>query len=175
MTRPPMAAAAIKISTIPLVSGVARLLFQLVASMTKSSPDQGSGRARLGRLFIVLPVRSHRDLAPPHDIAHALERDQEWHADQTRRDEACKDDRSQTVGRRRIGAHSRISSATGLRVYLYPLHIKRAQARPLCTSILRCAGNVYAIIVDHDNQNRSRAVVALLRSSLLGSGGGLQK
>jgi hypothetical protein len=36
--------------------------------------------------------RFDRNLAPPHDIAHALERDQEWHDDQTTRDEACKED-----------------------------------------------------------------------------------
>jgi hypothetical protein len=36
----------------------------------------------------------HRYLAPLHDITHALERDQEWHADQTSRDENTKGDES---------------------------------------------------------------------------------
>jgi hypothetical protein len=34
----------------------------------------------------------HRIIAPPQDIAHALERNQEWHDDQTSRDEARKGD-----------------------------------------------------------------------------------
>jgi hypothetical protein len=78
----------------------------------------------------------HCNLAPPYDVAHALERDQERHHDQTGRDEAYKEDQIPNCRSSAQLPPDRFLSPTTIRVYLYPTRDWIQARPPLCTSIL---------------------------------------
>jgi hypothetical protein len=110
----------------------------------------------------------HRILAPPHDIAHALERDQEWHADQTSGDEACKEDQIPNC-RSSAQLPPNTFLSTAIQVTYRCTQMDTGAATVMQQHFTCGAGfcNVSAIIIHHNkngsryNLNRSRrAVVA---------------